>query len=83
MEKLQGKLLLINGMLDTTCPPAIVFRMVEALHKANKDFDLLLFPTLGHGIDGYAVRRVWDYLVKHLQGIEAPKEFKLTIWMDG
>jgi len=83
MEKLQGKLLLVNGMLDTDCPPAIVFRMVEALQKANKDFDLLLFPTLGHGIDGYAVRRVWDYLVKHLQGIEAPKEFKLTTWMDG
>ena len=83
VEKLQGKLLLINGMLDTSCPPAIIFRLVEALQKANKDFDLLLFPNLGHSSNGYLIRRSWDYLVKNLLGLEPPKEFKLTTFLDG
>ncbi len=77
--KLKGKLLLINGMLDTTTPPAIVFRVVEALHKANKDFDLLLLPNLGHATSSYVKRRTWDYLVEHLLETEPPKEFPLTL----
>ena len=78
-ENLQGKLLMIHGMLDTCVPPAIVFRMVEALQKANKDFDLVLLPSMGHSTTGYGIRRAWDYLVEHLQGNEPPKEFKLTM----
>ena len=78
VEKLQGKLLLIHGMLDAVCPPAPIFRWVEALQKANKDFDLILFPCLGHASNGYLVRRAWDYLVRHLLREEPPKEFKLT-----
>ncbi|MDB9952698.1 S9 family peptidase [Porticoccaceae bacterium] len=83
VEKLQGKLLLINGMLDVTCPPATIFRWVDALQNANKDFDLILLPKLGHNFSGYLVRRTWDYLVQHLLGEEPPKEFKLTTFMDG
>ena len=83
VEKLQGKLLLIHGMLDAASPPAITFRLVEALQKANKDFDLVLLPNLGHGSNGYLLRRSWDYLVKHLLGTVAPKEFKLTTFLDG
>ena len=81
-EKLQGKLLLISGMLDPVCPPAIVFRMVKALQKANKDFDLLLFPNLGHSTNGYLTRRAYDFLVKHLLEAEPPKEFKLNSWIE-
>lgn len=79
---LQGKLLMIHGMLDVPSPPAITFRMVEALQKANKDFDLLLLPNGGHILGSYATRRAWDYLVTHLQGGEPPKEFKLTTAFD-
>ena len=78
VEKLQGKLLLIDGMLDTVTPPSGIFRVVEALQKANKDFDLLLLPNLEHDISSYVVRRIWDYLVKFLLGTEPPREFKLT-----
>lgn len=78
VDSLQGKLLLINGMLNTTCPPAGIFRLVDALQEANKDFDLLLLPNLGHVHSDYVVRRSWDYLVNHLLGATPPKEFKLT-----
>lgn len=81
-ENLQGKLFMVHGMLDDETPPAIVFRMVEALQKANKDFDLLLMPNLSHGGNSYVVRRAWDYLVKHLQGTVPPEGFRLTTARD-
>ena len=79
VENLKGKLLLINGMLDTTTPPACVFRVVEALQKANKDFDLLLLPNHYHEGLSYVTRRTWDFLVKHLLETEPPKEFSLKV----
>ncbi len=78
VEKLQGKLLLSMGMMDACTPPAIIFRLVEALQKANKDFDLILLPKLGHAPDPYLLRRIWDYLVQHLLGAMPPKEYALT-----
>ena len=81
-HKLEGKLLLIHGMLDIMCPPAAVYRLVDALQKANKDFDLLTLPNLGHSPSSYAVRRSWDFLVRHLMNVEPPKEFKLSTRLD-
>jgi hypothetical protein len=52
--------------------------VVEALIKANKDFDLLLFPNQAHGYGDqsqYMMRRRWDYFVKWLLGAEPPKEY--------
>ena len=69
-------------MLDTVTPPENTFRLVEALRQANKDFDLLLLPNDGHEISSYTLRRTWDYLLKHLQGIEPPETFKLTTAWD-
>ena len=43
-----------------------------------KDFDLILFPNRGHGFgnEPYMMRRRWDYFVRHLLGVEPPKEYK-------
>ena len=79
VENLQGKLLLIHGLLDKCIPVATTFRLVEALQKANKEFDLILLSNVGHAmLPGYITSRIWDYLVKHLLGAEPPKAFKLT-----
>ena len=78
IENLKGRLLLVNGMLDTCTPPASLFRIVEALQNSNKDFDMLLLPNQGHSPSGYIMRRIWDYLVQHLLGEKPPKEFELT-----
>ncbi len=77
---LKGKLLLAHGMMDGNVPPYNTLLVVDALIKANKDFDLLLFPYQPHGFgaDGpYMMRRRWDYFVKHLLGVEPPKEHKM------
>ena len=77
VDKLRGKLLLMHGMLEDIMPIAMFFRFVEALQKANKPFDMLLLPNLGHGSNGYTIQRSWDYVVEHLLAEEPPKDFKL------
>lgn len=79
---LRGKLLLAHGMLDDVQPVSMLFRVVEALQKANKTFDMLLLPNVGHNPDSYVIRRAWDYLVTHLLGAEPPGDFKLTSGLD-
>ena len=81
-EHLQGKLLLMAGMLDPVMPVAATFRLAEALQQKNIDFDMLMLPNDGHVMSSYAVRRAWDYLVKHLLGVEPPRHFKLRTGLD-
>ena len=79
-KKLKGRLYLIHGMMDDNVPVQSTLQVVDALMKANKDFDLLLLPHARHGfgVDGnYVMRRRWDYFVKHLLGVEPPKEFEV------
>jgi len=78
-QNLKGKLLLAHGTLDDNVPPNNTLLVVDALIKANKDFDLLLLPNRRHGFgnEAYMVRRRWDYFVKYLLGAEPPKEYQL------
>ena len=77
-KNLKGKLLLAHGTMDANVPPNNTLLVVDALIKANKDFDLLMIPNAGHGFGAagnYMMRRRWDYFVKYLLGAEPPKEF--------
>lgn len=77
-KNLKGKLLLAHGTTDDNVPPYNTLLVVDALIKANKDFDLVLFPNRGHGLnEPYMIRRRWDYFVRNLLGAEPPKEFEL------
>ncbi len=77
---LKGKLLIAHGTLDSNVPPSNTLLMADALIAANKDFNLIMFPNRGHGFgnDPYMMRRRWDYFVRHLHGVEPPKEYKFT-----
>jgi dipeptidyl aminopeptidase/acylaminoacyl peptidase len=77
---LKGKLFLAHGAMDDNVPPSNTMLVVDALVKAGKDFDLLILPQARHGFgaDGaYMMRRRWDYFVRHLQGREPPKEYRI------
>ncbi|HMK03273.1 MAG TPA: DPP IV N-terminal domain-containing protein [Ferruginibacter sp.] len=77
---LKGKLMLAHGGMDDNVPPYNTYLVVEALQKANKDFDLVIFPNARHGYgaqSSYMTRRRWDYFVKNLMGAEPPKEYKI------
>lgn len=66
-HRLQGHLLLIVGEMDTNVPPESTMRFVDALIKADKDFDLIVVPSAGHGNGGsYGRRRMHEFVVEHL-----------------
>ncbi|HEX9346257.1 MAG TPA: DPP IV N-terminal domain-containing protein [Gemmatimonadales bacterium] len=77
---LRGKLLLAHGGMDDNVPPYNTYLVVDALIKANKDFDLLILPNARHGYgrDGlYMMRRRWDYFVRNLLGADPPQEYEI------
>jgi dipeptidyl-peptidase 4 len=71
--------LLAHGTMDTNVPVYSTLLVVDELIKANKDFDLILFPNRGHGFgsEPYMVRRRWDFFVKHLLGAEPPANYEM------
>jgi len=84
-KNLKGKLLLAHGLMDDNVPPVNTLLVIEALEKAGKDYDLIVFPNSPHGYGQYSfymMRRRWDYFVKNLLGAEAPKEFQLKFKSD-
>ena len=79
-QNLKGHLLLAHGTLDNNVPPDNTLLVVDALIKANKDFDLLMLPNQRHGYGdaaNYMTRRRWDYFVKYLLNIDPPKEYQM------
>ncbi len=79
-HKLKGKLFLLHGMMDDNVPPSNTLLVVDALVKANKDFDLLLLPHARHGYGAdspYVTRRRWDYFVEHLLGATPPAQYTM------
>jgi dipeptidyl aminopeptidase/acylaminoacyl peptidase len=77
-KNLKGKLMLAHGMMDDNVPPTNTMLVIEALEKANKNYDLVLFPNSPHGYGPYSyymMRRRWDYFVKNLLGAEPPQDY--------
>jgi dipeptidyl aminopeptidase/acylaminoacyl peptidase len=78
-KNLKGKLMLAHGMMDDNVPPSNTMLVIEALEKANKDYDLVIFPNSHHGYGQYSVymmRKRWDYFVKNLLGAIPPKDYE-------
>jgi len=71
-HRLTGKLLLTVGEVDTNVDPASTMQVVNALIKADMDFDLIVFPGANHGVgeSPYGQRRRMDFFVRHLHGGE-------------
>lgn len=63
-----GKLLLTVGLLDKNVDPSSTLQVVDALIKADKDFELIAFPSGGHGVGDspYGNRRREEFFVRHL-----------------
>ncbi len=79
-KNLKGHLLLAHGTMDNNVPPNNTLLVVDALIKANKDFDLLMLPNQAHGYgadSNYMTRRRWEYFVRYLMGAEPPHEYEL------
>ncbi len=68
-HKLQGRLLLIVGELDTNVDPASTMQVVGALQRAGKSFDFMPIVGAGHGAaeTPYGSRLRMEFLLRHLQ----------------
>lgn len=69
-KNLQGHLLLVTGESDQNVNPTHTYRMVDALIKADKDFDLLVLPGQSHTYDAlyktYFQKRLRAHFAKYL-----------------
>ncbi len=83
-KNLKGHLLLAHGTMDDNVPPNNTLLLVDALIKANKDFDLLMIPNVPHGYGAampYMTRRRWDYFVRYLNGDVPPAEYPMKPYL--
>jgi dipeptidyl aminopeptidase/acylaminoacyl peptidase len=78
---LRGKLLLIYSDLDENVPPVQAFRLIDALIRANKPYDLLYMPNRTHtgNRDPFALKMAWNYFVEHLMGDEPVADAVVTV----
>ena len=70
-KNLKGKLLLIHGDIDNNVHPGNTMRVVDALIRAGKRFDMLMLPQQRHGfgdMNEYFYWRLVDYFSEHLKG---------------
>ena len=68
-ENLKGHLFLIHGESDNNVHPANTLRLVDALIKADKRFDMLYLPGTRHGFGSYqpyVTQRMYEYFAEHL-----------------
>ena len=70
-HRLKGHLLLVHGDIDNNVHPGNTLRVVDALIRAGKRFDMLILPQQRHGfgdMNEYFYWRLVDYFSKNLLG---------------
>ncbi len=78
-SKLTGKLFVVHGELDENVPLLNSLRLVDALMRANKDFELLIVPNAFHPVEAvpYFHRRRWDFFARELLGKTPPSGYQM------
>jgi len=74
-HKLTGKLFLMAGELDRNVDPSSTMQVVNALVRADKDFEFLLMPNMGHGVlsTPYGKKRLVDFFTRTLLALPSQK----------
>ena len=66
--------MIVVGELDDNVDPASTMQVVNALIKANKNFELVVLPGVGHSMgERFGEHKRYDFFVKELLGIDPPK----------
>lgn len=71
VKQLKGHLMLVHGDIDNNVHPANTIRVVDALIRANKRFEMLILPGQRHGfgdMNEYFYWRLVDFFSKYLKG---------------
>lgn len=79
---LKGHLFLVHGDMDNNVHHAGTMRLVQALIRSNKRFELLMLPGKAHGfadMQPYFTQRMYEYFVQHLMGAPIPDGVDMVI----
>lgn len=72
--RLERPLMLVVGELDDNVDPASTMQVVNALEKANKEFELVVIPGAHHTMgEDFGEHKRYDFFVRNLMGINPPK----------
>lgn len=66
-QNLKGRLMIIHGLKDDNVHPSNTYQLIDSLYKANKRFDMLVYPGFRHGIRSTYGQVRWEYFHKHLR----------------
>lgn len=70
---LQRPLMLVVGEMDDNVDPASTMQVVNALIKANKDFELVVIPGAHHTMgEDFGEHKRYDFFVRNLMGVNPP-----------
>ena len=73
-KKLERPLMLVVGEMDDNVDPSSTYQVVNALIKADKNFDLLVLPGVHHTMgEEFGEHKRYDFFVKNLLGVDPPK----------
>jgi len=73
-------LMLVVGELDDNVDPSSTYQVCNALIKANKDFELIVLPGVGHTMGGdYGEHKRYDFFVKNLMEVTPPSWDKVGV----
>jgi dipeptidyl-peptidase 4 len=67
VDRLAGRLLLVHGLIDDNVHPSNTWQLADALQRADKRFDMMIFPRNEHGIGQPYSQMRWEYLITHLR----------------
>ncbi|MCH2182948.1 MAG: DPP IV N-terminal domain-containing protein [Mariniblastus sp.] len=73
-DQLQGKLLLVHGLIDDNVHPANTWELAKKLQDEKKRFDLMIYPGFKHGIGSTYNALRWEYFHRHLQPQVRPSD---------
>ena len=73
-KNLERPLMLVVGEMDDNVDPSSTYQVVDALIKADKDFDLVVLPGVHHTMgESFGEHKRYDFFVKNLLGVTPPK----------
>lgn len=73
-------LMLVVGEMDDNVDPASTMQVCNALIKANKDFEFIVLPGVGHTMgNDYGEHKRYDFFVKNLMGVIPPSWDKVGV----
>ena len=66
-------LMLVVGEMDDNVDPASTMQVVNALIKADKDFEFVFLPSQRHTMgEAFGEHKRYDFFVRHLLGVNPP-----------